>query len=135
MRLVLCAGVVMAVLVAAIATPAPQRMLMEATAYCLRGRTASGTRVQRGVVAVDRRVIPLGTRLYVEGYGPAVARDTGGAIRGRRVDIWLPSRSQCMNWGRRRVRVIVNYDRQIHGATPFARPRPVPVTPKPPVRK
>jgi 3D (Asp-Asp-Asp) domain-containing protein len=104
-----------------VAASKPARtMTVEATAYCLRGRTASGTPVRRGVIAVDPRVIPLGTRVYVEGYGPAVARDTGGAIRGRRCDVWLASRAGCYDWGRRRVRIITNYNPGVHGARPFA---------------
>ena len=79
----------------------------EATAYHLHGRTATGHRPGPGTVAADPRVIPLGSRVWVSGYGHAVARDTGRAIRGRRVDVWLPSRHACRRWGRRRVQVRV----------------------------
>lgn len=85
-----------------------------ATAYCLRGRTASGRHAGPGVIAVDPRVIPLGSRVHVEGYGHAVAADTGGAIKGRRIDIWLPSRSGCYRWGRRTVRVTVYPKNKLH---------------------
>ena len=54
------------------------------------GITATGVRVERGVVAVDPSVIPLGTRLYVPGYGYAVAADTGGGIRGAMLDLGYP---------------------------------------------
>jgi len=57
------------------------------------------------VVAVDPNVVPLGTRLYIEGYGWAVAADTGKAIKGRRLDVWLPTKESCLQWGRRKVRV------------------------------
>jgi len=67
------------------------------------GITASGMRVERGVVAVDPNVIPLGTRLYVEGYGFALAADTGGAIRGNRIDLFMYTRQEALNWGRRSV--------------------------------
>jgi len=77
------------------------------TAYCLRGYTASGTYVGPGTVAVDPRVIPLGTRLYVSGYGYATARDTGGAIRGNKIDVWFPSLGQCYQWGYRNVTVTI----------------------------
>lgn len=77
------------------------------TAYCLYGRTASGTGVCRGTVAVDPRIIPLGTRLYVEGYGYATALDTGGAICGNKIDVWFPSLGECYQWGYRTVRVTI----------------------------
>lgn len=77
------------------------------TAYCLGGRTASGTAVCRGTVAVDPRVIPLGTQLYIEGYGYATARDTGGAIVGNKIDVWFPSLGECYQWGYRHVKVTI----------------------------
>ncbi len=77
------------------------------TAYCLYGRTATGTSVCRGTVAVDPRVIPLGTRLYIEGYGYATARDTGGAIVGNKIDVWFPSLGECYQWGYRHVKVTI----------------------------
>lgn len=88
-------------------------MEMESTAYTPdagRGsratfRTATGRRAEFGVVAVDPDVIPLGTILYVEGYGLAIAADTGGAIRGRKIDVCVPTREEALNWGRRNVRV------------------------------
>ncbi|EGD50148.1 3D domain-containing protein [Thermoanaerobacter ethanolicus JW 200] len=52
------------------------------------GITATGTKATRGVIAVDPRVIPLGTRLYVEGYGFGIAADTGGAIKGDKIDVF-----------------------------------------------
>lgn len=78
-----------------------------ATSYCLRGRTATGTKPRIGTVAVDPRIIPLGSRIYVEGYGWARAEDTGSAIKGKRIDVWLPSRSQALKWGVRKVKVTV----------------------------
>ncbi len=80
---------------------------MVATAYSPRvGRyTATGELASRGTVAVDPRVIPLGTRLYVEGYGYAVARDVGGAIRGNRIDVFFESEGACRAWGIRSVKV------------------------------
>lgn len=82
---------------------------MKATAYAAesfrRSRTALGTRAVRGVVAVDPRVIPLGTKLYIEGYGYAVAADTGGAIKGYRIDLVMNTVRECRNFGRRQVKV------------------------------
>lgn len=69
--------------------------------------TAMGTSIRYGVAAVDPRVIPLGTRLYIEGYGYARAEDTGGAIKGNRIDLVFGSKSQSNNWGRRTVRVTI----------------------------
>ena len=77
------------------------------------GITASGMRAQRGVVAVDPRVIPLGTRLYIESsdgsyiYGNAVAGDTGGAIKGNKIDLFMDSHSECVSFGRRTVNVYI----------------------------
>lgn len=84
-----------------------------ATAYCLKGRTASGMNTQYGVVAVDPRVIPLGTRLYIEAadgtwvYGTAIAADTGGAIKGNIVDLYVETYSEAMNFGRRKAKVYI----------------------------
>ena len=69
--------------------------------------TASGMAAAVGRVAVDPRVIPLGTRLYIEGYGYAVAADTGGAIKGNRIDLYMDSESACNSFGRRNVTVHV----------------------------
>lgn len=77
-----------------------------ATAYTHTGnRTATGIWPYRGIVAVDPRVIPLGTKLYVEGYGYAVAQDTGGLIKGNRIDVFLDSKDEAIQWGRRQVTV------------------------------
>lgn len=94
--------------------PEPETVIFEATAYTWTGyRTATGTWPSRGTVAVDPRVIPLGTELYIEGYGPAVAADTGGAIQGHRVDLYMDSKNECLQWGRRKVEVqIRRYQKQ-----------------------
>jgi uncharacterized protein YabE (DUF348 family) len=82
--------------------------VMTATAYSIPGgRTATGIPVRWGVVAVDPSVIPLGTKLYVDGYGPAVAADTGGAIRGKRIDLYMNSSQAAFSWGVRSVVVYV----------------------------
>ena len=69
------------------------------------GKTASGMKPQRGVIAVDPRVIPLGTKLYIPGYGNCIAGDTGGAIKGHKVDLFMNSKSERKKFGRRQVRV------------------------------
>ncbi|MGH9056990.1 MAG: 3D domain-containing protein [Acidimicrobiales bacterium] len=69
------------------------------TCYSLGGTTASGAPAGPSTVAVDPSVIPLGTHIYVGGAGARVAEDTGGAIVGRRLDIWEPSYAQCADWG------------------------------------
>lgn len=71
------------------------------------GRTATGLPARYGVVAVDPRVIPLGAHLYIEGYGTAIAADTGGAIVGNRIDLCMDSYQRAINWGRQPVRVYV----------------------------
>lgn len=87
-------------------------IVMEATAYSakqpgLSNYTASGDRAVRGVVAVDPRVIPLGTWVYVEGYGKALASDTGGAIKGNRIDLCFNDVPECYQFGRRNVNVYI----------------------------
>jgi 3D (Asp-Asp-Asp) domain-containing protein len=85
----------------------PRTLTVDAVAYHLPGRTASGLTVGHGVVAVDPGVIPLGTRLYVPGYGAAVAADVGSAVRGLLIDLWFPSKQQALAWGRRTVTITV----------------------------
>jgi 3D (Asp-Asp-Asp) domain-containing protein len=94
---------------------ATNEFYMEATAYSPTVQetdgnpwmTASGMKSGRGVVAVDPNVIPLGSKLYVEGYGYAIAGDTGGAIKGNRIDVFFYSSDEMTKWGRRLVRVFV----------------------------
>lgn len=69
--------------------------------------TAIGTKIRRGVIAVDPRVIPLRTRVYVEGYGFATAEDTGGAIKGNKIDVVMDTRAQSRNWGVRNVKIYI----------------------------
>jgi 3D (Asp-Asp-Asp) domain-containing protein len=68
-------------------------------------RTATGLRIGKGVAAVDPRYIPLGTRLYIEGYGYAIAADTGRAIKGHRIDLGFDSKRDSNRLGRRKVQV------------------------------
>jgi 3D (Asp-Asp-Asp) domain-containing protein/peptidoglycan hydrolase CwlO-like protein len=80
-------------------------MTVSATGYCLRGTTATGIPVAWGVIAVDPRVIPLGTRMFVPGYGEGVAADTGSAVKGYIIDLWFSSCAQAIQWGRRTVTI------------------------------
>lgn len=87
-------------------------MRMEATAYSNDPITATGTVPVRNpngwsTIAVDPRVIPLGTKVYVENYGYAIAEDVGGAIKGNIIDIYLNSRTETRAWGRRMVTVYI----------------------------
>lgn len=86
-----------------------QRVLsMEATAYTFTGnRTATGVDPREGIIAVDPRVIPLGSQVYVEGYGYAIAADTGGLIKGNIIDVFFPNLQRCISWGRRPAKVYV----------------------------
>lgn len=95
-------------------------MTMTATAYepsprsCGKyadGYTAIGMKAAPGVVAVDPRVIPLRTRLYVEGYGPALAADVGAAIKGNRIDVFFETVDEALRYGRRQVNVYILEDR------------------------
>lgn len=83
------------------------RLKVDAVAYYLPGKTALGIPVRRGVVAVDPRLIPLGTKLHVPGYGPGIAADVGYAIKGRIIDLWMPNDSAARQWGRRTVVITV----------------------------
>ena len=85
-----------------------QAFEMQASGYTYSGhKTATGKTPAVGLIAVDPSIIPLGTRLYVDGYGYAVAADTGGAIRGNKVDLFFESVSECLRWGKRTVKVYV----------------------------
>jgi len=88
--------------------PSGKRQLtVSATCYDLPGRTATGMPVGQGVVAVDPSVIPLGTRMYVPGYGNGVAADVGGGIKVNTIDLWMTP-SQCAAWGRRTVTITLS---------------------------
>ena len=110
----------------------PEVLLLEATAYCPCGRccnwhrnwllrpviasgpnrgrskavgiTASGTEARPGTVAADTRVLPFGTILYVPGYGYGRVEDTGGDIKGNRIDLFHRTHAEALEWGRRKVR-------------------------------
>jgi 3D (Asp-Asp-Asp) domain-containing protein len=81
-----------------------------ATAYSLRGRTASGQYVSRGLIAADPRWLPLGTRVRLDAgawSGEYVVADTGGAIKGRKIDIWTPTSREALRFGRRAVKLTI----------------------------
>ena len=81
-----------------------------ATAYSLRGRTASGRQVAKGLIAADPRHLPLGSRVRLEAgaySGEYLVADTGSMVRGRRIDIWTPSSREAMRFGRRTVKLTV----------------------------
>lgn len=87
----------------------PTRMTVDAVAYHLPGKTASGLPCAKGAVAVDPRLIRLGTQMYVPGYGKAIAADVGTAIKGRIIDLWMATDAAARKWGRRTVTITV-YD-------------------------
>ena len=80
-------------------------LVVSSTAYALPGTTATGLPVGQGMCAVDPSVIPLGTRFDVPGYGSCLAADTGSAIVGDRIDVWVPSEAAAVSWGRRDVTI------------------------------
>ncbi len=89
-----------------------RKIQMEATAYTSQDPgcglyTARGSLLRKGLVAVDPDFIPLGTRLYIEGYGYALADDTGGAIIGNKIDLAYESRTEALKFGRRMVTVYI----------------------------
>ena len=106
-----------------------------ATAYSLRGRTASGKLVSRGLIAADPSVLPLGTRVRVEAgswSGEYLVADTGGAVKGRRIDIWTPTTREALQFGRRPVKLTVLELGGKRGQPALVRPRrvndPIPAT-------
>ncbi len=74
------------------------------------GITAIGLRARKGIVAVDPSVIPLGTRLYIPGYGEALAADTGGWIKGNRIDLCFETLEECYRYGRRKIKIYLVED-------------------------
>ncbi|WP_305067684.1 LysM peptidoglycan-binding and 3D domain-containing protein [Lysinibacillus sp. BW-2-10] len=89
-------------------------MIVTATAYTAYCEGCSGTtkigidlrsNPNQKVIAVDPRVIPLGSKVWVEGYGEAIAGDTGSAIKGNKIDVFIPSYDQAMEWGRKSVKL------------------------------
>ena len=93
--------------------PAPppasgSKVTVSSTGYCLTGTTATGIPVGWGVVAVDPAFIPLGTRMFVPGYGEGVAADTGSAVKGATIDLWFPTCAQALGWGRRTLTITLH---------------------------
>lgn len=81
-----------------------------ATAYSLRGRTASGRMVEKGLIAADPRHLPLGSRVRLEAgsySGEYLVADTGALVRGKHIDIWTPTSREAMRFGRRTVKLTV----------------------------
>ena len=81
-----------------------------ATAYSLAGRTATGRPVSKGVIAADTRVLPFGTRVRIEAgsySGEYVVADVGSRVRGRKIDVWVPSSREASRFGRRNVKLTV----------------------------
>ena len=79
-----------------------------ATAYCLKGRTAMGHGVRRGIIAADPRILRLGSRISLGAgaySGQYLVSDTGGNVKGRKIDIWMPSCAEARRFGRRTVSI------------------------------
>ncbi|CAN5449181.1 hypothetical protein BH10ACI2_BH10ACI2_17970 [soil metagenome] len=84
------------------------RGAFSATAYCFSGRTAMGHSVRRGLIAADPRVLKLGSKVVITAgawTGQYLVSDTGGAIKGKKIDIWVPSCSEARKFGRRTVQI------------------------------
>ncbi|MFC7687347.1 LysM peptidoglycan-binding domain-containing protein [Ureibacillus sp. GCM10028918] len=93
-----------------------KELIMEATAYTAScegcsGITSTGINLTENpdakVISVDPSVIPLGSKVYVEGYGEAIAGDTGGGIKGNKIDVFIPSKQDAMNFGRKQLKVTI----------------------------
>lgn len=97
-------------------TTTGEEMMVTATAYTAYCEGCSGTTAygidlranpDQKVIAVDPRIIPLGTKVWVEGYGEAIAGDTGGAIKGNKIDVFIPSYDSAVAWGVKQVKIKV----------------------------
>ncbi len=84
-----------------------RKLVVKAYSYTGGGTTAMGTRARVGEIAVDPRVIPLGTNVYIEGVGARRAEDTGGNIKGNTIDIYMNTLSECRQWGVRYVTIYI----------------------------
>ena len=84
-----------------------RKLVVKAYSYTGGGRTAMGTRARVGEIAVDPNVIPLGSKVYIEGVGVRYAEDTGGNIKGNTIDIYMNTMSECRNWGVRYVTIYI----------------------------
>jgi len=90
------------------ASKATSRGSFTATAYCLKGRTATGGSVRRGIIAADPRILRLGSTVLLGAgsyTGQYKVTDTGGGIKGKRIDVWVPNCSEARRFGRRTVQV------------------------------
>ena len=85
-----------------------RQLTVVATAYTIRGTTATGIPTGPGVVAVDPSVIPLGTRMTIPGYGEGVAADTGSGIKGLRIDVWVATAAQAAQWNWQTVTITLH---------------------------
>jgi 3D (Asp-Asp-Asp) domain-containing protein len=95
---------------------ASKEFIMEATAYTAScegcsGITATGINLKENpnakIISVDPTIIPLGSKVYVEGYGEAIAGDTGGAIKGNKIDVFIPSQQDAINFGVKQLKVTI----------------------------
>jgi len=92
------------------AAPITEPQAYVATAYNLPGRTASGMRVAKGIIAADPRILPLGTRVRLDAgpySGEYIVADTGSAVKGRKIDVWVPTYREACRFGRRHVKLSV----------------------------
>ncbi len=90
--------------------PALQRVIV--TGYCscpkccgpnATGRTAIGSKAQRGTISADTSIFPFGTQLNVPGYGEGVVEDTGFRVKGYQIDVWFPTHAEAVAWGRQEM--------------------------------
>ena len=95
-------------------TTVVKEFMVSTTAYTANcrgcsGITATGINLKKNphlkVISVDPRVIKLGTKVYVEGYGYAIAGDTGSAIKGNKIDLFMPNQTSALKWGRKTVKI------------------------------
>ena len=81
-------------------------MKVEASAYTGYSTTSTGQKPVWGTIAVDPKVIPYGTKVYIPQFGRTfIANNTGGAIKGNKIDIFMNSKKECYNWGRRTIEI------------------------------